>query len=260
MNEIKVKFDRATFSCNIDISEIEPSRSSEIRFQVMNRWESIDFHLNSIQLQYYQLKRTLPVIANWCKINSIALSLDSDLQGLIKEFARDKRGFRGEKLSLPTSFKGIQNTLDDIGFQRTLTKKQVQDVVKLIGLYQGANFSVPGAGKTTTLLALHSILRALGIVNKMLVVCPINAFISWETEVDDIYKGNIIIQRLNKDLIQEFSASSFPDGKNLERVTHGKTFDAFPVFSNNGKFLAFSSNRNNGGTRDTNLFIAEWQD
>lgn len=50
------------------------------------------------------------------------------------------------------------------------------------------------------------------------------------------------------------------DGKNLERVTHGKTFDAFPVFSNDGKKLAFSSNRNNGGGRDTNLFIAEWQD
>ena len=25
------------------------------------------------------------------------------------------------------------------------------------------------------------------------------------------------------------------DGKNLERVTHGETFDAFPVFSNDGK-------------------------
>ncbi len=50
------------------------------------------------------------------------------------------------------------------------------------------------------------------------------------------------------------------DGKNLERVTHGETFDAFPVFSNDGKYLAFSSNRNNGGTRDTNLFIAEWQE
>ena len=50
------------------------------------------------------------------------------------------------------------------------------------------------------------------------------------------------------------------DGKNLERVTHGKTFDAFPVFSNDGKKLIFSSNRNNGGGRDTNLFIAEWQD
>ena len=50
------------------------------------------------------------------------------------------------------------------------------------------------------------------------------------------------------------------DGKGLERVTHSDTFDAFPVFSNDGKKLVFSSNRNNGGGRDTNLFIAEWQD
>ncbi|WP_046743339.1 TolB family protein [Kordia zhangzhouensis] len=50
------------------------------------------------------------------------------------------------------------------------------------------------------------------------------------------------------------------DGTGLERITHSKTFDAFPVFSNDGKKLVFSSNRNNGGGRDTNLFIAEWQD
>ncbi len=50
------------------------------------------------------------------------------------------------------------------------------------------------------------------------------------------------------------------DGKGLERVTHSETFDAFPVFSNDGKKLLFSSNRNNGGGRDTNLFVAEWQD
>lgn len=50
------------------------------------------------------------------------------------------------------------------------------------------------------------------------------------------------------------------DGKNLERITHSETFDAFPVFSNDGKSLIFSSNRNNGGGRDTNLFIAEWQE
>ena len=33
-----------------------------------------------------------------------------------------------------------------------------------------------------------------------------------------------------------------------------------PRWSPDGKYLAFSSNRNNGGGRDTNLFIAEWQD
>ena len=50
------------------------------------------------------------------------------------------------------------------------------------------------------------------------------------------------------------------DGKNLKQVTFGEMFDSFPVFSNNGKYLLFSSNRNNGGTRDTNIFLAEWQD
>ena len=27
-----------------------------------------------------------------------------------------------------------------------------------------------------------------------------------------------------------------------------------------GKKIAFSSNRNNGGTRDTNVFVAKWKD
>jgi TolB protein len=30
------------------------------------------------------------------------------------------------------------------------------------------------------------------------------------------------------------------------------------MFSPNGKQLVFCSNRRNGGTRDTNVFIAEW--
>lgn len=51
------------------------------------------------------------------------------------------------------------------------------------------------------------------------------------------------------------------DGTGLEQVSHGDTFDAFPVFSRDGRHLVFSSNRNNKeGSRDTNLFIAEWQD
>ena len=50
------------------------------------------------------------------------------------------------------------------------------------------------------------------------------------------------------------------DGRNLKQITYGEMFDSFPVFSNDGKHLLFSSNRNNGGTRDTNIFLAEWID
>jgi TolB protein len=48
------------------------------------------------------------------------------------------------------------------------------------------------------------------------------------------------------------------DGTNMEKISRDKGFDAFPMFSPNGKKIIFGSNRNNGGTRDTNLFIADW--
>ncbi|WP_421762791.1 TolB family protein [Ekhidna sp.] len=50
------------------------------------------------------------------------------------------------------------------------------------------------------------------------------------------------------------------DGTGLEQVTFDDTFDSFPMFSPDGKYLVWASNRNNGGNRDTNLFVAEWVD
>jgi len=50
------------------------------------------------------------------------------------------------------------------------------------------------------------------------------------------------------------------DGTDLEQVTFDETFDSFPMFSPNGKQLVFASNRFNGGTRSTNLFVADWVD
>jgi Tol biopolymer transport system component len=48
------------------------------------------------------------------------------------------------------------------------------------------------------------------------------------------------------------------DGNGLTKVSRDKGFDAFPMFSPDGKKIIFASNRNNGGTHDTNLFVADW--
>jgi Tol biopolymer transport system component len=48
------------------------------------------------------------------------------------------------------------------------------------------------------------------------------------------------------------------DGTNMTKVSRDKGFDAFPMFSPDGKKIIFCSNRNNGGTRDTNIFVADW--
>lgn len=50
------------------------------------------------------------------------------------------------------------------------------------------------------------------------------------------------------------------DGTGLEQITYDAVFDAFPMFSYDGKKLIFGSNRNDRGTHDTNLFLAEWKD
>lgn len=50
------------------------------------------------------------------------------------------------------------------------------------------------------------------------------------------------------------------DGTGLEQVTFDQAFDSFPMFSPDGRYLIFASNRHNGGTRDTNVFVAEWVD
>ena len=48
------------------------------------------------------------------------------------------------------------------------------------------------------------------------------------------------------------------DGTHLQKISRDKGFDAFPMFSPDGKKFIFCSNRNNGGTHDINIFIADW--
>jgi Tol biopolymer transport system component len=48
------------------------------------------------------------------------------------------------------------------------------------------------------------------------------------------------------------------DGTGLERITDNKVFDSFPMFSPDGRKLAFASNRDPRKPRQTDIFIADW--
>ncbi|MDJ0832499.1 MAG: hypothetical protein QNJ69_03185 [Gammaproteobacteria bacterium] len=50
------------------------------------------------------------------------------------------------------------------------------------------------------------------------------------------------------------------DGSGLKRLTYNKVFDSFPMFSADGKKIAFGANRNPAKPRATDIFIADWKE
>ncbi|HJP74965.1 MAG TPA: DEAD/DEAH box helicase [Pseudonocardiaceae bacterium] len=63
-----------------------------------------------------------------------------------------------------------------------LREFQRRDIAKLLSLRHGANFSVPGAGKTRVALAVFAAQRAQGSAQRVLVVCPKSAYEAWQFE------------------------------------------------------------------------------
>lgn len=87
--------------------------------------------------------------------------------------------------------------LNGLHLLRTLTDQQLANIKQLVAMDNGANFSVPGAGKTTTQLVVWKYLRSQNRVGKLLVVCPKSAFEAWTTEPDLCFQSGANLQILD---------------------------------------------------------------
>lgn len=65
---------------------------------------------------------------------------------------------------------------------RPLKERQMRDAFFLATMARAGDFSVPGSGKTATVLGSFAFLAERDKVRRLLVVCPKNAFDSWRTE------------------------------------------------------------------------------
>ncbi len=116
-------------------------------------------------------------LANWPDQN---VSWQSELLTLVEANAEDTTVLEYRLQGAETN---IQLPLElGGGWAGNLTDFQQRDLAKLLELAHGANFSVPGAGKTRVGLAVFQARRDVGQVNRLLVVCPKSAFESWRAE------------------------------------------------------------------------------
>lgn len=78
-------------------------------------------------------------------------------------------------------FNEYKRIVDD-AMVRPLREQQMWDSFFMCTMKRDANFSVPGSGKTASVLGVFAYLRAKGLVSKIVMIGPKNSFGSWMDE------------------------------------------------------------------------------
>lgn len=78
-------------------------------------------------------------------------------------------------------FEDFRKIVDE-EFERKLREKQMWDSFYMCTMKKCSNFSVPGSGKTASVLGMYAYLRKKGIVKRIVMIGPKNSFDSWVDE------------------------------------------------------------------------------
>ncbi|MFL5350689.1 MAG: DEAD/DEAH box helicase [Hyalangium sp.] len=118
-----------------------------------------------------------------CQLHGVSVEWDERCKELLRAAIAEKQALR-QSLSTPQPQDegAAAARLERSRFFRELRPFQRRDLARLLSLRNGANFSVPGAGKTTVAYAIYEAERVAGRVARLLVVAPLSAFEAWEQE------------------------------------------------------------------------------
>ncbi len=100
------------------------------------------------------------------------------------------------------AFQIFKNVVDSICI-RPLTEEQMWDSYLLYNLKNGANFSVPGSGKTATVLGLFGFLYKSEMAKRIIMIGPLNSFDTWEYEFKAVFGDNIPLASMNASALRE---------------------------------------------------------
>jgi len=157
---------------------IDDFRTRKYDYHVDSELKEISTHIsnyNTILKDFKQLK----------KYYDYTIKIDEELSDVIFEVR-----------SLD-AISNVTSTLKESGFKRELKSFQLRNLEKLIKKNIGADFSVPGGGKTSVALSYFSLLR--NTKSKLLVVCPKNAMLAWDEDLPECFDDSIIDISNHKD-------------------------------------------------------------
>jgi SNF2 family DNA or RNA helicase len=187
---LKIKYNPGTFNIHIIGTNFNRTIWSQIVLISNSISNNVNIKSNNeLTLPLFEFKEGIIHYSKLIIDNNLKVEYDNTSKRLIGRCVKDTAFLKSIPNHNVLSDYEINQVLSQTNFNRNLRDHQKRDLRKLLSIKHGANFSVPGAGKTTTLLAIYAYLKELRKVDKLFIIAPRNAFISWEDEIIDCFKN-----------------------------------------------------------------------
>jgi hypothetical protein len=136
------------------------------------------------------------LIANTKKIADAVhfnLYIDPILISHLDEYRLKMENLRNLGVAIKRKSELLKPSFDEFKAQlaplmsRPLMEEQAWGSFHIVNMKRSANFSVPGAGKTAIVLGAFAYLENRGLVNRIVMVGPLNSFRSWKYEFHECF-------------------------------------------------------------------------
>lgn len=131
-------------------------------------------------------------IVSYFKEEEIEFTADQQVERLITNIQNQNSEFNRVKADINKKI----SVSKSISFKRKLKPYQFSGLTHFIKIKHGANFSVPGSGKTSMVYAYFDFLKKQGLVDKIFVVGPFSSFSPWEEESEKCFGRKLNSARL----------------------------------------------------------------
>lgn len=151
--------------------------------------EGVRLGLLTVEVPLDEFLTGIDALSEWPAAESVRW--DDDLLALVSDVLDDAdqaENYLGQSPaeSAVTDSGSVVEALGP-GWRANLTAFQIRDIGRLMSMRHGANFSVPGAGKTRVGLAVYAAMKERGLARRLLVVSPKSAYESWLSESQECF-------------------------------------------------------------------------
>lgn len=184
----------------------EPDQAAELRVLATKFASNHQISPTAADIPIDELLTGVTFLRDWPQPTAVVW--DPSLATLVRDSLDDARVVSDELNSRAGELSGLRDESIELSSDwiADLTSFQRRDLGRLLTLKHGANFSVPGAGKTRVSLALFDVLRARSEVEKLLVVGPKSSFEAWREESASCFKTPLRMDVIEKSASEESKA------------------------------------------------------